>query len=243
MHLHSPDFLYSQGLIPGPEESEEHFAKRVETSLKNCVDPSLWKECWEETEKRWKFKICWVPITFSTKELHFWEAAVTWREEDALFLHLHPRLQQGSFWGYSRKEILLHESIHILRASFEKEYRFEEHLAYLSSSKSWVAFLGPLINSSKDMLCIFAAIIALLFSSYFFSIPLWSYFLPFLPFFPSFLYRRYILKKCRKKIPLPLLFLLSDKEIYACAKAKQPVQVLKNASLLRQKFFSLFYTL
>ncbi|HEY5235722.1 MAG TPA: hypothetical protein VIJ14_06055, partial [Rhabdochlamydiaceae bacterium] len=86
---------FHRGLIPGPEESEEAFLKRIQ-QVKPLAHPE-----WDEVSV--PFKIDWVPISYSNHKIAWWEGAATWISEEELpSIQLRKNFKKGSFLGYKR---------------------------------------------------------------------------------------------------------------------------------------------
>lgn len=189
---------FHRGLIPGPEESEDAFLKRVQQA-KPLPHPE-----WNEVTT--PFKIDWVSIEYSNHKIALWEGAATWISEDELpSIQLRKNFQKGSFLGYKRSEVLSHEAIHAARMRFE-EPLFEEVLAYATAPQAWKRFFGPLFSRTWEPLVLMVGVALGIF---------W-------PLIPVLLiglsvgwlsYRQWIFKRCRKKLSLPVVLCLTDAEM------------------------------
>lgn len=162
--------LGKQGFIPGPEESEECFLQRVSVAQHFAKEPQNFLQ-----DKRLEpFNVDtldqlgaypdWVQQTYSNKKLLPWQAAATWIFESAdnvklSVIQLRNRFRSGSFLGYYRDEILVHEAIHAMRVAFE-EPRFEEILAYYYSPKKWRRALGALFRTPNQALFFMGLIVS-----------------------------------------------------------------------------------
>lgn len=182
---------FKRGLIPGPSETEEAFLNRVKASLPRLEWISI-----PPLAPEWGFSIDWVPIVYSKKKLLPWEGAIFWEDH----IQLHPKLQTQTLCGNSQTEILHHESIHAARAAFN-EPAFEEFLAYSTSPSKWKRLLGPLFTRVWE----FPLFALSLFSLWTLPIPLF--------FLARLIYKQRVFARAKKKIPLPILLCLSDKEI------------------------------
>jgi hypothetical protein len=193
--------LFKRGLIPGPSETEEAFLLRASSR------PPLpdWNDV-PPLPSAWGFSIDWVPLSYSSKKLLPWEGAIFW---DTPLIQLHPALQTKTLFGNSLSDILHHESIHAAREAFH-EPAFEEILAYSVSRSPWKRFFGPLFQRIWEF-PLFAA--AFFFLSFF---PLVSF--PILSFFVLRLfYKQLLFYRLKKKLPLPILLCLTDREIRTLA--------------------------
>src|ERR1700722_15718294 len=147
--------LNSQGLIPGPDETEETFLSRAEyclnlrekmseklqesplsvfdkpSSVEEYLAPAL-----QLTERLYQFAPAWIPLFFSNYKLAPWHGGCAWifqteeGTETAAFLQLRKAFAQKKSYLkiYARDELIAHELCHVGRMCFE-EPRFEEILA------------------------------------------------------------------------------------------------------------------
>ncbi len=192
---------FLRGLIPGPQESEEAFVKRVANS------PSVSQEEWSLVAPKTRpfgYSMDWMQVIYSNQRLAWWEGAATWICPTP-FIQLKVGFQRGSYLGYDRLEILAHEAIHAARIEFN-EPQFEEVLAYSLASQSWKRFVGPLFNRSWEPLIL---ILAIVMGWFWFWIPLTVILLGL-----SWLgWRQWIFKKRCRTLPLPVILCLTDREI------------------------------
>lgn len=208
---------FHRGLIPGPEESEEAFLKRVEFAT-SLVHPE-----WNEAVL--PFKIDWVPLLYSNQKMAWWEGAATWISDKGLpSIQLRKSFEKGSFLGYKRSEILSHEAIHAARMRFEEPH-FEEVLAYSTAPQAWKRFFGPLFSRTWEPLVLIAAMILGIF---------WLW-IPMCLIGVSLGWlscRQWIFKRCCRKLSFPVVLTLTDQEMKRFAKlSEEEIQiVLDNAS-------------
>lgn len=88
----------------------------------------------------------WVPVLISPKGLRLWEAGCTWVEENgSVRIQLHPNRRLSL-----QPQVLAHEVVHAVRGAFE-EPRFEEILAYRTSSNVFRRLLGPFFQKSSEI--------------------------------------------------------------------------------------------
>ena len=88
-----------------------------------------------------------IKIVFEKKGLSFFEGGCTWIDNERnAFVQISPK----NIAFYSKEEILAHELVHALRAHLD-ENMFEELIAYQTSKNCIRAFLGTLVNSSKEV--------------------------------------------------------------------------------------------
>lgn len=164
------------GFIPGPEESEEKYLRRIESTksayLKLGVS-AIPTSHWDWVEKKlldgFDFVPRCLPAFYSNRSLAPWQGAAAWVErEQILAIQLRVAFQKGSFLGiYSRSEILAHEAVHAARSAFPAD-GWDEYFAYMTSEKNWRRALGPIIRSPWEvwpllMFCILGPFIPLSF--------------------------------------------------------------------------------
>jgi len=134
--------MKDNGFIQAPTESAECFKKRKKYCLKQKPEIS-------------HPKYSWLPITYSDDKLSFFEGGATWIEEvePGVFIpSIQLRrcfLEKNSYMGYSKKEILDHETVHALRAAFDDD-RFEEIVAYSTSPNFLRRYFGPMFRSTRS---------------------------------------------------------------------------------------------
>lgn len=243
----------SQGLIPGPDESEQEFKKRVEYAykLKEKISEIIENETisnefdFAKAEEYYGIHPSWVPIFYSNEKLAPWHGGCAWifqeKEGDPTSACLQLRksffgkeTRKETLWGiYPRSEVVSHEVCHIGRMMFE-EPKFEEIIAYQTSSSPFRRWFGPIIQSAKEAYLFGISLILILLIDLFalFSDPrlvyseiLWLKAIPIgLIFFALFrLWRRQLifrrcLRQIEKAIPNPkkvsgVIFRLTDREI------------------------------
>ncbi len=201
---------FKRGLIPGPSETEEAFLNRVKASPAR----SEWSSV-PPLESVWGFTIDWVPLVYSKKKLLPWEGAIFWADH----IQLHPKLKTQKLYGNSQTEILHHESIHAARTAFN-EPAFEEFLAYSTSQTKWKRLLGPLFTRMWE----FPLFTLSIFSPWTLPLPLF--------FLSRLIYKHLVFARAKKKIPLPILLCLSDKEIQT---QKLPTTTLRGELIIALK--------
>lgn len=209
-----------RGIIVGPNEEKNIFFNRAEKLKKKeqFID-------FTSINIAYQVRPDWVEIEYSNKGLHFWEAACVWQDQPKM--QLKPIFLKKNYLGYSRKELIDHELVHLVRSEFHSPI-FEEVLAY-QSSKRLRKYFGPIVRNPRESkgFVFFLAIIAL-FS-------FWSPFsiLLLLPILGYAFYRLWrtqsIFQKARKvlssvandTLALPILLRLTDEEIQTIAKLHQ----------------------
>ncbi|MCY3974697.1 MAG: hypothetical protein OXF02_04040 [Simkaniaceae bacterium] len=149
-----PDRAMPEGLI-GPGEGEEDFVKRLDVQRKLCEESAFhsvarYPEAVRLIRKRFLVSPLLIPVRklrsgVSSRRMLPWEGAISWVTARGAWVGLRTNLPRG----YSEKELIAHEIVHALRASFDQPY-FEEILAYGTSESRVRRFLGPLFSSPKD---------------------------------------------------------------------------------------------
>lgn len=165
--------LNQRGFIPGPQENEETFLKRVSFLQELSENPQKIFPFppfpLEERVKRhhWDLKRCdlkklfdiapdWLAAFHHDRRLPFWQGAATWVFHDPeknvklALLQFRKSLKKGSHLGiYKLEEIMAHESVHAARMAFEGTL-FEEHFAYLTSTSVFRRVFGPIFRRSWE---------------------------------------------------------------------------------------------
>jgi len=158
-----------KGFIPGPEESETEYLRRIHYCLEQCnplplkgifsTDPHLREEAASQTRELFGIDPQWVSIIFSNQQLAPWHGGCAWIFQEtsespvSAFLQLRKAFAASSFYLgiYHRTEIIAHEFAHVGRMLFH-EPRFEELLAYRTSTSRFRRWFGPLISNSYESL-------------------------------------------------------------------------------------------
>lgn len=180
--LNSSDQLKSwnqQGLIPGPDENEQDYVKRVHFCLhlgeelaKEADQPfpyaapdphsqSILANAAQITAPLFDIHPNWVPLFFHNYQLLPWHGGCAWifqlndRTPTAAFLQLRKAFKNHTryFGLYKRQELISHELAHVGRMMYQ-EPQFEEILAYQTSPSRWRRWLGPIVQSSKESMFI-----------------------------------------------------------------------------------------
>lgn len=171
--------LDQKGYLPGPDEDEESFLKRVAALEKLHEDPQgffseslpfpikdrVYRHHWDlkRSDVKHIFHICpdWLVSFYQNNKLPFWQGAATWIYEDSendvklALLQLRKGLKKGKYLGiYELDEIIAHESVHAARMTFDEPV-FEEHLAYLTSSSTLRRIFGSLFRKSYEFFLLF----------------------------------------------------------------------------------------
>jgi len=175
-----------QGIIPGPQETEEAFLERaayckglqnqpVEESLGPlpCTDSESAKELLLEafkiTDPVYCIQPLWMPMAFSNYKLAPWHGGCAWifqAHEDSptgAFMQLRKQFRhRKKYLGiYRRDELIAHELSHVGRMMYA-EPQFEELLAYRSSFSSWRRWFGPIVQAPWESLLFMLSLLLLL---------------------------------------------------------------------------------
>jgi len=152
--------LNSEGLFPGPGETEEKFRQRVLAAKdffykqESAIAPQHWQWASEQLRALYDFTPRWCSAIYSSKGLAPWQAAATWIQKEKgvkPFYMIQIRPSKWVSWLIDRDELLAHEAVHAARAAFE-EPKAEELFAYLTSIAKWRRIIGPLFSQPKDSL-------------------------------------------------------------------------------------------
>lgn len=259
--------LNSKGLIPGPGETEEQFLERAEYSLNlkkelESTSEELLKPACAAVKQLYGINPSWVPLFFSNKDLLPWHGgcACIFQEENrppAAFLQLRrPFAKQETYLGlYKRDELIAHELCHVGRICFE-EPRFEEILAYRTSSSPFQSWLGAIAQAPWETMLFFLSLCAALFVDivalfWGVEILLWIKLLPVVLFLAALfrlIHRRRQFFGCLDHLKTTLqsdekasglIYRLTDAEIIAFSK-KVPIKEKKD-STLRWRLIQLAY--
>lgn len=169
------------GFVPGPDEDEYAYLKRVDYCLNlktnlsadksldvpndlNVISTELSHELSSITVPLFDINPTWIPVAFSNQKLAPWHGGCAWifqlTEETPMgaFLQLRRAFaKEKRYLGlYDRSELLAHESSHVGRMLFE-EPKFEEMLAYRTSPSLFRRWFGPIFQSAwESMLFLFS---------------------------------------------------------------------------------------
>lgn len=227
--------LNAEGLIPGPNETAESFAERVEATQKFFRDqkdvfpPAVWDWPREQLKTLFDFSPRWCAASGSSKGLTPWQAAATWIDVKRIYLI---RVRSSGWLSrlVDRSEVLAHEAVHASRAAFD-EPKYEEFFAYLTSSSRWRKVMGPLFRKSIEALLlmgllgmgVMAQILEVVYDAEFFSCG-WFFLALFLCFGWSLrlMRSRIQIEKAARRLAMlvkdpkmirPALFRMTDQEI------------------------------
>jgi hypothetical protein len=159
----------TQGFIPGPDETAEEFAQRVDFCLR--LRETLSVELGEQiadgfiaeavpiTQKLFGIAPTWVPLIFSNRRISYWHGGCAWifqltpETPTAAFLQLRKAfmLSKRYIRLYDRDELIAHELAHVGRMKFT-EPKFEEVLAYRTAKTALRRWFGPIIQSPAELL-------------------------------------------------------------------------------------------
>lgn len=173
MNLNTLLAYNEMGLIPGPGESEEAFLERASycQTIDSILEESPAKlfastpEIDEELKRELGFTLPWTPVLYSNKDLALWHGGCAWIFEKegggpkGAFFQLRKSFsKKNSVFGYTKKEIYLHEAVHVGRMAFD-EPQFEEVLAYRTSKNRFRRYVGPIITKPYEALLFFISLI------------------------------------------------------------------------------------
>lgn len=183
--------LNKLGLIPGPDESEEEFVKRVEYcqkylkgdvaklvpfSIEVSENEDIMHNALHKTAELFDIYPSWVPLFFSNYQLSPWHGGCAWITDASddtppyAFLQLRSVFKKSAkFLGiYSRDELIAHELVHVGRMRFF-EPKFEEIFAFLTSSASFRRIFGPVIESARESYILMGTLFLVLVLQLFFA--------------------------------------------------------------------------
>ena len=216
--------LGEEGLIPGPDETEERFRMRASLLKEGEGGPPLSK-----LKEIFSFSPSWIHVEYSNRKLTPWQGAATWiteSPEGVLIprIQLREKLRSGRIFLTSRDEVLHHEALHAIRLAYP-ESRFEELFTYHTSASPFRSFLGPLFRRPYQAWVFLALLLASLFLPLFPPLPLL-----YLSYLGLHLARdRRLLRRALREIkalfpagvsPMAVAFRLIDKEIEAFARGE-----------------------
>jgi hypothetical protein len=155
-----------QGLIPGPDETNEQFLNRINLcqsmqwekhlpfNTENRAPETIARHSLRAISTKYDAAPHWVPLFFSNYRLAPWQGAATWilGNEDGIgqcaAVQLREAFKNSTAYLkiYGRDEIITHELAHAGRIAFD-EPKFEEILAYRLSPSRFRRFWGPLLQS------------------------------------------------------------------------------------------------
>jgi hypothetical protein len=167
--------LNRRGLIPGPLEEEDAFEKRAEyclhlpEHLELPIQTDVLEKPNIELQYFYDVVVDWIPVIFSNERLAPWHGGCAWIFQFAENTPTAAMIQLRQVFGkqprylgiYDRDELLTHELVHVGRMKFE-ERRFEEMLAYETSTSAFRRWFGPLIQSSWESVLFVMVLAAIL---------------------------------------------------------------------------------
>jgi len=258
-----PTYLDSIGIFPLVDESEDEFLKRAETILIKatksetqnlCVDELTYELPYserldEKDQSKYSFKANeiygispnWIPAYYLDRGLPFLTGgmAVHYKNKDShnweTFFQLKKHFKTKSKWFiYSAGEIVSHEMCHVARSSLNSN-RYEETIAYQTSSSLFRRYIGgALVNPSDNLIFLIAVFWMLLCSIFLIQFDFFFFGMDFGPLVlitSLGLVRNHNIRKelntCKKKLHLlfgesyhKILFRLSDSEIKQLSKCR-----------------------
>ncbi|NGX28322.1 MAG: hypothetical protein K940chlam1_00498 [Candidatus Anoxychlamydiales bacterium] len=174
--------LNKEGFIPGPNEDENIFLKRIELSKKMIHDPKSFFENQNQKKPfdfdnrilkpRWNWTRAQLlslfdiapsdlAIFYSDQKLHFFQAAATWIVDvtnsniKIPVLQFRKKLRHKPYlFIYTLDEILAHEAVHSIRVAFD-EPKTEEIFSYMTATNVFRKVFGPIIRKDTEVLIFF----------------------------------------------------------------------------------------
>ncbi len=185
--------LDDRGLIIGPNESTEDFAKRIVTLRKNIIElndeliskdvvdfngvqlrrddripDEIFDEAASTTWDKFRFKIDWVPGFFTFQKMGaLFAGCAMYSYEDffAVFL-VRQSFQKARKWFlYTRDELMAHELTHVAHVGYLTP-NYEEYLAFQTSESRFRRIIGGVFRTPKDTYLVLGAMFALLIAQF-----------------------------------------------------------------------------
>lgn len=169
--------LDARGLCPGPGEDAAAFAERLGKLEKNLagletelaekgkadlgdlvihpggrIDPALFAEAGETTERLFSFRVDWVPGFYIDPRFSWLFGGCAFSDRDdffALFIIRKAFATSPRWFMYNRRELLAHELTHIARIALDAE-RYEERFAYQTAETPFRKKYGGVFRSQAD---------------------------------------------------------------------------------------------
>ncbi|MCH9617301.1 MAG: hypothetical protein SP4CHLAM5_04150 [Chlamydiia bacterium] len=144
---------YDKGFLPGPFEREKEFFERVKATQRVLLHPKKYIN-----EKGYEGAILsplgGAALLSNTKNKFYHAASTTIVElKDGLIL---PIISVPSSRWIKKGEVLKHELVHARRALFE-EKKFEEAIAFRTSTSKFRALVSPSFGTNRDLLLFMVA--------------------------------------------------------------------------------------
>ncbi|MFA4944808.1 MAG: hypothetical protein WC789_08930 [Lentisphaeria bacterium] len=180
--------LDARGLPPGPGETAAAFAERLATLGRNLdrlaadlaangtitlagltlaaadrIDPTLYAEAAEETERLFAFQSDWVPGFYVNPRFAWLFGGCAYFDTHdffALFIIRKAFARQPRWFLYNRRELLAHELTHVARIALNAE-RFEERFAYQTAETAFRRALGSVFRTPADSALLLGAVLIL----------------------------------------------------------------------------------
>ncbi len=170
--------LDSQGCFAGPEEPLEQYVTKQKKGI--ASQHILPQELVEAFGTKLKVDVTSLPVEETSKGLFPWELACCWIDEEGnSLIRVRP---EGTGSPVHRTAVIAHELIHAMRGGLAST-RFEEVTAYAATRalfprylSAWRCFLGPLFDTSYEVILFLVASWACWLIPFLLSLPL----MPFL---------------------------------------------------------------
>lgn len=239
-----------EGILPGPGETEEEyrlraayclslrtiFKEQVDVPFQDAMIQPVPVEGLDTIDALYGIRPEWIPLFYSNYRLPFWQGGCAWifqqsetAPTSAFFqLRQHFRKEETYLNLYSREEVVAHELSHVGRMKYE-EPRYEELLAYRTSTSPFRRYFGPLFTTAAQsgifalslLLLLMADLITLFYQPELYPAVQW------LKLFPlawlgwligDLVQRQRRFNACLQKLPEQVLYRLTDHEIDSFAK-------------------------
>jgi hypothetical protein len=136
--------LAKRGFLPRAHETQNAFYQRIAPYLPTNLNEKM-KEALFTCQRLFDVEPDWVPLIEGRSKLSFWQGAVLWVDEQE-----QPLIQVAKCLFYNRDEMIAHELIHAVRLPLASK-RFEEIIAYQTSSNWWRRTFGPIIRTPREV--------------------------------------------------------------------------------------------
>jgi len=157
----------SEGIFIKENESKEEYIARVKKISIKSNDMYF-----TSLMQLYGFSPHWVDVVFDDTGIYCWEAGISWvdeRTESPLIgiqMRKHFETHERLYGLYTKEEVLCHEFVHAARFLF-LDSKYDEHFCYFTSYQNGIlptirTFIGPLFQSSQEVIIILFCILAVL---------------------------------------------------------------------------------
>jgi hypothetical protein len=173
------------------EQLDRDLAAQGEVTLEDVtvqaaarIDPALYQEAGDITERLFRFRIDWVPGFYIDPRCAwlFGGCAFSFFPEFfALFIIRRSFATQARWFLYNRRELLAHELTHVARFALFHE-QFEERFAYLTAESAFRRASGGIFRAPRDSFVLLGSSLLLLLAqllqlSLLPALPMWLFWL------------------------------------------------------------------